>query len=237
VLERILVRGEARAKTLKAELKVFYAMRSRLSWFINTLLNFLSTYVIHTQVLKFHETFRAAKSLDEMIRLHDDHLDKVQGRCLLKPDTSSLHRAILSILDMALHFTDLFVVFAGDTTTTHDVSRQSISIRGHRSRRQRRQQKNIIGFSQSLRDFLESSDEDEDDFDVADIDAPERSFSTGTSVSYAEEGLYTRMDKMSSELDGLIRFLRRGVESLAGSGSEAAPAFGVLAFALEDWDN
>jgi len=34
VLERVLVRGEARAKTLRAELKVFYAMRSRLSWFI-----------------------------------------------------------------------------------------------------------------------------------------------------------------------------------------------------------
>jgi gamma-tubulin complex component 5 len=68
-------------------------------------------------------------------------------------------------------------------------------------------------------------------------DAPEPSFSLSASVSYAEEGISTRMDKMSSELDGLVRFLRRGVESLAGGGSEAAPAFGVLAFALEDWDN
>lgn len=237
VLERVLVRGEARAKTLRAELKVFYAMRSRLSWFINTLLNFLTTYVIHTQVLKFHEAFRAAKSLDEMIQLHDDHLDKIQGRCLLKPNTSSLHRAILSILDLALHFTDFFVTFAGDTTITHDVSRQSISIRGHRSRRQRRQRKNVIGFVQSLQGSLDSSDEDEDDFDVDVKDAPEPSFSLSASVSYAEEGMTTRMDKMSLELDGLVRFLRRGVESLAGGGSEAAPTFGVLAFALEDWDN
>ena len=41
---------------------------------------------------------------------------------------------------------------------------------------------------------------------------------------------------MSSELDGLVRFLRRGIEGLAGGTDEAAPAFGVLAFALEDWD-
>ena len=140
---------------------------------------------------------------------------------------------------MALHFTDLFVTFAGDTTLTHDVSRQSISIRGHRSRRQRRQRKNVIGFVQSLQDSIDSSDEDEDEdkFDVGVKDALEPSFASSTSVSYAEEGFNTRMDRMSLELDGLVRFLRRGVESLAGSSSEAAPAFGVLAFALEDWDN
>lgn len=40
VLERVLVRGEARAKTLRAELKVFYAMRSRLSWFIKSVVVF-----------------------------------------------------------------------------------------------------------------------------------------------------------------------------------------------------
>jgi gamma-tubulin complex component 5 len=138
---------------------------------------------------------------------------------------------------MALHFTDFFVTFAGDTTMTHDVSRQSISIRGHRSRRQRRQRRNVIGFVQSLQDSLDSSDDDDDDIGVDAKDAPEPSFSLSASVSYAEEGISTRMDKMSSELDGLVRFLRRGVESLAGGGSEAAPAFGVLAFALEDWDN
>ena len=41
---------------------------------------------------------------------------------------------------------------------------------------------------------------------------------------------------MSTELDALVRFVRRGVESLAGGTSEAASAFGVFAFALEDWD-
>ncbi|KAF5388371.1 hypothetical protein D9615_000745 [Tricholomella constricta] len=238
VLERILVRGEARGERLRAELKAFYAMRSRLSWFINTLLNFLTTYVVHAQVVKFQKEFREAKSLDEMVRLHDDHLDKIRSRCLLKPNTSSLYRAILSILDMALHFTDFFVTFAGDTTTTLDVSRQSISMRRHRSRRHRHRRRNVIGFSQSLRDMEDSSDESEDEIqEVGGADAPEPSFSTNASVSYAEEGFQTRMDKMSSELDGLVRFLRRGVESLAGGTGEAAPAYGVLAFALEDWDN
>ncbi|KAG5654228.1 hypothetical protein H0H81_005915 [Sphagnurus paluster] len=236
VLERILVRGEARGEKLRSELKIFYAIRSRLSWFINTLLNFLTTYVLHAQVIRFHDAFREAKSLDEMLQLHDEHLDKIRSRCLLKPNTSSLYRAILSILDMALHFSDVSAAFTGTSTTTLDVSRQSISMRRHRSRRQRYQRRNTIGFSQSLQDIHDTSSSEDDDPEM-DSTGPEPSFSTNASMSYAEEGFHTRMDKMSTELDGLVRFLRRGVESLAGGTGEAAPAYGVLAFSLEDWDN
>lgn len=145
---------------------------------------------------------------------------------------------------MALHFSDCFATFAGDTTTTHDVSRHSMNVsRRHRSRRQRRQRRDIIGFSQSLLGSADSSDDDSDGGDGGDgwgaNQALDPSFSMAASSisSVAEEGFLGRLDKMSSELDGLVRFVRRGVESLAGGTGEAAPAFGVLAFALEDWDN
>lgn len=133
----------------------------------------------------------------------------------------------------------MFATFAGDTTTTLDVSRQSISMRRHRSRRQRRQRRDVIGFSQSLHES-EASSEDEDEDEEVEVnldtipDTPDPSFSMMSSA--AGEDFFTRVDKMSTELDGLVRFVRRGVESLAGGVSEAAPAFGVLAFALEDWD-
>lgn len=154
--------------------------------------------------------------------------------------TSALHKAILSVLDMCLHFSEGFVTFAGNTTATLDISRQSVTVKRHRSRRQRRQKRNVIGFSQFLQDEDNSSDEDEDDLDVGgELDAngpPEPSFSvTGDSMTN-EEDLFAGVERLSSELDGLVRFLRRGVESLAGGTSEAAPAFGVLAFSLEDWD-
>ncbi|KAF9559664.1 hypothetical protein CPC08DRAFT_723770 [Agrocybe pediades] len=241
-LERILVRDErGKDKQLKEELKVLYAMRSRLSWFIITLLNFLTTYVIHAEVMRFHTVFRQAESLDDMIRFHDEHLEKIRGRCLLKPNTTALHRAILSILDMCLHFGDGFVDFAGSSATL-DLSRQSINVKRHRSRRQERQNRNVVSFSQN-RDHEWSSDEDEDEEDIMDSEdggrikePPEPSFSLGSSVMTQDEGFPARVGKMSSELDGLVRFIRRGVESLAGGTSEAGPAFGVLAFSLEDWD-
>ena len=122
------------------------------------------------------------------------------------------------------------MAMAGGNTTTLDVSRQSISMK-HRSRRLKRQQKNVIGFSQVIQEG-DSSDEDDAE-DDAEREPPELSFS----VSGANEVDFpTRVEQMASELDGLVRFLRRGIESLAGGGTEAAPAFGVFAFALEDWD-
>ncbi|KAJ7770975.1 Spc98 family-domain-containing protein, partial [Mycena maculata] len=239
MLERILVRGGAgRNGRLGDELKAFYAVRSRLSWFINTILNFLTTHVIHTQVLQFHDTFNKAKSLDEMIRVHDEHIEKIRGRCLLQANTSALHRAIISILDISLHFCETFVTFAGNTTVTHDVSRQSILSKRHRSRRQRSQRKNIVSFSQVLQDSDESSEDDEEEVDLEAQEGAEGdpSFSMAASfVSSVEDG-DGRIDKMSSELDGLVRFVRRGVESLAGGTGDAASSFSVLSFALEDWD-
>jgi gamma-tubulin complex component 5 len=107
----------------------------------------------------------------------------------------------------------------------------------HRSRRQRKQRRNVIGFSQSLLDSHDISDDDSDTDEDEDLQPPETSFSMAvSSISSTNEGFVNRLDSMSTELNGLVRFVRRGVESLSGGNSEAAPAFSVLAFALEDWD-
>lgn len=138
---------------------------------------------------------------------------------------------------MTLHFSDCFVAFAGDTT--HDISRHSILVmKRHRSRRAKRQRKNIIGFSQSLRELDDTSESDSDlDEGLDGANGPGPSFSLAAStISLPEESVSDRLEKMSTELDTLVRFIRRGVESLAAGTSEAASAFGIFAFALEDWD-
>ena len=140
---------------------------------------------------------------------------------------------------MALRFSEGFISFGGDTTTTLDVSRQSLIMKRHRSRRQRKQRRNVVGFSQLFQDEDDSSDQEENEAGGTEhsSDPLEPSFSVlSSSIVSVEEDFFVRVERMSSELDGLVRFLRRGVESLAGGTGEAAPAFGVLAFALEDWD-
>ncbi|KAJ3975970.1 Spc98 family-domain-containing protein [Lentinula raphanica] len=232
LLEKILVRG---ASSRNAGLKAFYAMRSRLNWFVNTFLNFLTTYVIQTQALSLHKTLAEAQaqSFDQVIKIHEDHLQKLHSRCLLQTKTNALYQAILSVLDMTMTFNELFGAFAGDMTL-HDISGHSIMLKHHRSRRQRRRRKNVIGFSHSMNLSYETSEsERERDEDEADY-----SYSVSINASTFAEGddLSTKLHKMSTDLDGLVRFIRRGIETLAGGTSDASTTFGILAFALQDWD-
>ena len=141
---------------------------------------------------------------------------------------------------MALHFSEGFLSFGGDTTTTLDVSHQSLIMKRHRSRRRRKQKRNVIGFSQFLQDEDDSSDQEENEAEgierSGDPLEPSSYSVLDSSIVSMEEDFFVRVERMSSELDGLVRFLRRGIEGLAGGTGEAAAAFGVLAFALEDWD-
>jgi len=142
---------------------------------------------------------------------------------------------------MSLQFSEFFGFFIGDVAT-HDISRHSLIGKRHRNKKRGRRRRNIIGFSQPLtEDELSSSDYDVDDNDAGepgmlkDPAIETETFSTMNTTGSPEE-IAERLDKFSSELDGLVKFIRRGVESLAGGTSETASTFGVLAFALEDWD-
>lgn len=77
----------------------------------------------------------------------------------------------------------------------------------------------------------------DDDVDKAVGRQVEPSFSELDAPSYMEEDFSTRLEKLSSELDGLVRYVRRGAENLEKGFSEAGSSFGVLAFTLEDWDS
>lgn len=82
---------------------------------------------------------------------------------------------------------------------------------------------------------MESSDsEQEGDDEGYGMEPP--SFVGDTTISFAEEDAFTRVDKISRELDGLIRFIRRSVENLGSTGGPESSTFSVLSFALEDWD-
>ena len=69
---------------------------------------------------------------DDRIYYVVSSINRILSQCFLDVSTSNLRKAILSILNMCLHFSNFFVTFVGETTATHDVSRQTISVRRHR---------------------------------------------------------------------------------------------------------
>lgn len=158
---------------------------------------------------------------------------------------ASTYRSIVSILDISLYFTECFAALKGELPQD-SVSRSrdtSVSrFRRYKSKRLRRLHRNTIEFSRKEdneeRGFdlgKESSDSEQDD-DGEGYDAEPPSFVGDATISFAEEDAFTRVEKMSRELDGLIRFIRRSVEDLGSKGGQESATFGVLSFALEDWD-
>jgi len=92
----------------------------------------------------------------------------------------------------------------------------------------------MIGFAETLPPGESDSDSDESDEDEENpIESP-----AGGSFSVSIDGgdFSVKVERIGQELDGLVRFISRGVESLAAGTGDSAPIFGMLAFSLEDWE-
>ncbi|KAF8528848.1 Spc98 family-domain-containing protein [Hysterangium stoloniferum] len=234
VLDRILIRGlgDVNLNYNRSDLRLFNVLRGKLTWFVNTLLNFIATNVIHTGTLYFHELLRDVESLDEMISVHRMHLDRILSRCLLQANTAALYRSILSILDLCLNFSDTLSAFTTDSSL--DISRHSLILMTRRHRRRRALKPDIIAFTEQLppSDMSDSTDTEDSEESVGEV--------AGTfencSISNSEDSFMSRLSHISQELDGLVRFVRRGIESLAAGTGDASTTFGILAFDLESWD-
>jgi len=167
-----------------------------------------------------------------------------------------LHRAIMGVLDLALRFARCLTQFVG-AGVTYDASRISLlrtsTGRRRKSRRSRASRKNVIGFLESMRFDETESSSSGDDLPAVDIDEEGRiplrrpslihqatsylSFTVPIHEDDDEAGTSpAQLDKLSTDLDSMIKFIRKSVESLSVGTSEAAATFGILSFMLEDWD-
>ncbi|KAL5527461.1 hypothetical protein ACEPAG_6252 [Sanghuangporus baumii] len=239
-LDNILLRSQNETLRSQDELKSFYAIRSKLSWFVNTFLGFLCSHVLQVETQRFHASLRDSGSLDDIIDLHQKYLDTLEKLCLLDDEkkTTTLQRALRSILDMSVSFSDCFVAFAGDTTL--NTSQTSTGRRHrHRSRRQRRQRLNVVSFApiSSFRDEdSDSSDSELDESAVQEIvEENVHTYAAPSAYeSFSVDDFFDQNEKLAKNLDSRVRYIRREVERLASS--KVGSQFDVLAFMLQDWD-
>lgn len=157
----------------------------------------------------------------------------------------------MSILDLALQFASSFNAYLSESTS-NDPSKQlepdlSRKRRRRHQKRARRTQRNTIGFADRIApsDAESSSSDDEEihEQDLEQEDALEDMAShrinrpsLASSVSFAEESFTVKVDRVSDELDSLVRYVRKAVDVLAGGSSEISSTFSVFSFMLEEWD-
>ncbi|KAF9509606.1 hypothetical protein BS47DRAFT_1396744 [Hydnum rufescens UP504] len=239
-VESILIRGalDSAISPPSTNLKAFHSLRSRFTWLINTLTHHFMTNVIHTEILRLHEVLKSTSSLDEMITAHNLHLSRLQTLCFLGPNTTSPRKAVLSVLDLCLHFTAVYKAYSGGSGTV-DVTHRAIRFTGSRrslrrgrlNRQQRLRRKNLIGFTSDALP-ASSDEEEEDDEHEGEIleSSPEGDEATSTheAVSMGDMTLQSTISLSFADMDfGSV---------LASDGTEEAATFARLAFSLDDWD-
>ena len=98
---------------------IFYAVHTNLLWFVNTLLSHLTTLVIAVNNATMHHNISFAEDVDAMIAVHQAYIAKLEDQCFLTKSRASLRQAILSILDLAVLFSDLQPTLSAQEVKNH----------------------------------------------------------------------------------------------------------------------
>lgn len=54
-------------------------------------------------------------------------------------------------------------------------------------------------------------------------------------VSFTEDSFVVKVDRLSEELEGQVRYVKKAMDVLGGGSSETASTFGIFSFMLEEW--
>lgn len=84
-----------------------YAIRHHLVWFVNILYSHLTERVISKSVAEMRKSLANAKDVDGMVGVHDAFASLLDEQCLLAQNLTPIHQAVISLLDLCIHFSDI----------------------------------------------------------------------------------------------------------------------------------
>lgn len=180
-----------------------YALRLRLLWFTNTLYAYLTQVVLEPSTADMRSRMANAEDVDSMIAVHETYITHLENRCLLSKKLAPIYRAIISLLDLAILFSDTRTSYAGEAS--FDLNRSIISTTAQPASQPRRRPRRARADSSSS-----SEDEDENNEDEVD-----------TSYISTEESTYAdKLRKQREQFDHLHSFIAVGVQAVSRTGGE-----------------
>jgi gamma-tubulin complex component 5 len=203
------------------ERALFYSLRTRLLWFIQTLYYYLSCLVLEPGSSTMRTALKEAIDIDTMINVHSAFMKSTLDKALLGSKLELMHKTILKILDLAIKLEDAETVNAStnkgqreEQENRMDLSMASLGL--HTPRKPRQDFKSSTRLSKSPRFANDSSDEDEEkvDLDFSILSSPSKALE----VTYVEQ-----LRTMKVDFDRLVRFVASGLKGVAraGAGDEA----------------
>ena len=123
------------------EAALVYAVRLRLLWLTNTIMAYITGLLIPTATSSMRASVAQAEDFDAMIAAHSAYVRRLEDHCLLAGRHASIHKALISLLDLAILFSDAQAPFGrrGDPSSRkHDfLPNDSLSRRFRTSQREK----------------------------------------------------------------------------------------------------
>ncbi|KKZ67330.1 hypothetical protein EMCG_06979 [[Emmonsia] crescens] len=209
--QRLLRSLHSETKSEKKDDVLGYSIRHHLLWFLNVLYAHLTQLVICSSTVSMKESLSKAKDVDGMIAAHQSYTSSLEDQCLLSPNLAPIYQAVISLLDLCIHFSDIQISRHGDNQFDQGNSRSLHSSTGLRYRtsgslhRRRRRSRS--------RDNESSSFDDDDDVDDVD-DGMMVDEGNLTSVSFLETSYRNQLIGVRDKYEQLCSFITAGLRGM-----------------------
>jgi gamma-tubulin complex component 5 len=197
-----------------------YKLRQRLVWFSDILRSYLSETVIALCTESMTADMKKAEDIDEMSNIHIKHLIQLQEHALLSENLRPIHGAIISLLDLAVLFSETCGEDAQKSVKPKGRPKPLPKSPGKPAKALNRRKSFIPLVVENV-----SSDSSDNEVDVEDYRPVKQANAIATSVK--------TMSHMDDQFGKLLAFVTAGLKSV--SRASAAPVWEMLAERLE-WD-
>lgn len=205
-----------------------YIIRHRLLWFTNILYSHMTEFVIAMCTASMEKSMAVSRDVDGMIAAHKAYMSSLEEQCLLSTNLATIHQAVISILDLCVHFADVQATLHG--RNQFDKSTRSWgSSTGRRPPQSLKRAQNrpragnpSISDSEDDVDHVSKRDEsndtdDEGDYDDDDDDDDDNEFydeGNTTSISFHESPYSHRLRHIREQFDRLLAFVVAGLRGV-----------------------
>ncbi|KAK3684958.1 Spc98 family-domain-containing protein [Podospora appendiculata] len=219
VLKHPFLSFHLRGVAIADDLACYYLLRTKLLWFCNTMMTYLTAIVLVPNTAKLRQGLRDAADVDDMVAAHSDFISRITHESCHGPKLQPIRECMLDVLDLALKVEDTHQVeMANQAEEEQESSRLSVMSSPYNPTKK--------GGRRPLRRRKEDEHDDEADLD---LEAVIKKSTTALDKPYG-----FAMRDLHSDLERNLRFIAGGLRGVArASRDEASGKWDLLAEMLE----
>lgn len=201
----------------EAEDTLAFCVRHRLLWFLNTMYSHVTELVISSTTANMLQELQEAVDVDAMIEAHKAYMTSLEDQCLLSNSLFAIYDAVISILDLCIHFSDIQASRNADQQFDQTTNRSFDSSTAPRRK--------TAHAHRGLQDEY-NSDEETEHAEDSNADA-----GNATYISFGESSYKNQLLDVKAKFDRLVAFIAGGLRGIGRV--EGKQSWEILADKLE----